>query len=148
MLSLIDKYKRKPSEPSLKIENNCRLFEDVIGKNQDKLEVVFKGLEKLMIVEISLVREDNHQLIFEGMNSTSKDLTQTDLIRNYTLMGLETKKQKVFYQKYWRTMEKGFEQDEDLFNKFVRHYLTIKTGEIPNKQKVYEDFKLTNKKRG
>ncbi|GAA8351039.1 DUF262 and DUF1524 domain-containing protein [Helicobacter pylori] len=142
LLSLIDKDRRKPSEPSLKIMENFKLFEEWIRKNTDKLETIFKGLDKLMVVEISLERgKDNPQLIFESMNSTGKDLTQTDLIRNYILMGLEPEKQKIFYKRYWRAMEEDFKQNEKLFNRFVRHYLTIKTREIPNINKVYEAFK-------
>ncbi|GAA7442860.1 DUF262 and DUF1524 domain-containing protein [Helicobacter pylori] len=141
LLSLIDRNKRKPSEPSSKIMENFKLFEEWIRKNADKLETIFKGLDKLMVVEISLERgKDNPQLIFESMNSTGKDLTQTDLIRNYILMGLEPEKQKIFYKKYWRAMEEDFKQNETLFNQFVRYYLTIKTG-IPNINKVYETFK-------
>lgn len=149
LLSLIDKNRRKPSEPSLKIVENFKLFEEWIRKNTDKLETIFKGLEKLMVVEISLERgKDNPQLIFESMNSTGKDLTQTDLIRNYILMGLEPEKQKIFYKKYWRAMEEDFKQNETLFNRFVRHYLTIETREIPNINKVYEAFKRYRQERG
>ncbi|WP_100968844.1 DUF262 and DUF1524 domain-containing protein [Helicobacter pylori] len=149
LLSLIDRNKRKPSEPSSKIMENFELFEEWIRKNADKLETIFKGLDKLMVVEISLERgKDNPQLIFESMNSTGKDLTQTDLIRNYILMGLEPEKQKIFYEKYWRAMEEDFKQNETLFNQFVRHYLTIKTGKIPNINKVYEAFKRYQQERG
>ncbi len=149
LLSLIDENRRKPSEPSLKIMENFKLFEEWIRKNTDKLETIFKGLEKLMVVEISLERgKDNPQLIFESMNSTGKDLTQTDLIRNYILMGLEPEKQEIFYKKYWRAMEEDFKQNETLFNQFVRHYLTIKTREIPNINKVYEAFKRYQQERG
>ncbi|GAA9269618.1 hypothetical protein TH0238_10410 [Helicobacter pylori] len=148
LLSLIDENKRKPSEPSLKIMENFKLFEEWISKNTDKLETIFKGLDKLMVVEISLERDkDNPQLIFESMNSTGKDLTQTDLIRNYILMGLEPEKQKIFYKK-WRAMEENFKQNETLFNQFVRHYLTIKTRDIPNINKVYEAFKRYQQERG
>ncbi|GAA7312245.1 DUF262 and DUF1524 domain-containing protein [Helicobacter pylori] len=149
LLSLIDKDRRKPSEPSSKIMENFELFEEWIRKNTDKLETIFKGLDKLMVVEISLERgKDNPQLIFESMNSTGKDLTQTDLIRNYILMGLEPEKQEIFYKKYWRAMEEDFKQNETLFNQFVRHYLTIKTGKIPNEKRVYEDFKRYQQERG
>ncbi|GAA7625142.1 DUF262 and DUF1524 domain-containing protein [Helicobacter pylori] len=151
LLFLIDRSKRKPSEPSSKIMENFKLFEEWIRKNADKLETIFKGLDKLMVVEISLERgKDNPQLIFESMNSTGKDLTQTDLIRNYILMGLEPEEQKIFYEKYWRAMDEGFEQSEreELFNKFVRHYLTIKTREIPNINKVYKAFKCYQQERG
>ncbi len=60
LLSLIDRNKRKPSEPSSKIMENFKLFEEWIRKNADKLETIFKGLDKLMVVEISLERgKDN-----------------------------------------------------------------------------------------
>ncbi|RVZ64701.1 DUF262 and DUF1524 domain-containing protein [Helicobacter pylori] len=149
LLSLIDENRRKPSEPSLKIMENFKLFEEWIRKNTDKLETIFKGLDKLMVVEISLERgKDNPQLIFESMNSKGVELTQTDLIRNYILMGLDPEKQKIFYKKYWRAMEEDFKQNETLFNQFVRHYLTIKTREIPNINKVYEAFKRYQQERG
>ncbi len=149
LLSLIDENRRKPSEPSLKIMENFKLFEEWIRKNTDKLETIFKGLDKLMVVEISLERgKDNPQLIFESMNSTGKDLTQTDLIRNYIIMETEIEKQEDFYNQYWRAMEEDFKQNETLFNQFVRHYLTIKTREIPNINKVYEAFKRYQQERG
>ncbi|GAA8067524.1 DUF262 and DUF1524 domain-containing protein [Helicobacter pylori] len=160
LLSLIDKNKRKPSEPSVKIMENFKLFEEWISrwirKNTDKLETIFKGLEKLMIVWIALEKEkDDPQLIFESMNSKGIELTQTDLIRNYIVMKTETEeKQKGFYNQYWRAMEEDFKQSkkqskrEDPFNKFVRHYLTIKTGKIPNEKRVYKAFKDYQQKEG
>ncbi|MGN8427867.1 GmrSD restriction endonuclease domain-containing protein [Helicobacter pylori] len=149
LLSLIDKNKRKPSEPSLKIVENFKLFEEWIRKNTDKLETIFKGLEKLMIVWIALKKEkDDPQLIFESMNSKGIELTQTDLIRNYIVMETEVEKQEDFYNQYWRAMEEDFKQNETLFNQFVRHYLTIKTGNIPNIKKVYEAFKDYQQKEG
>nr|WP_187914491.1 DUF262 domain-containing protein [Helicobacter pylori] len=150
LLSLIDKNKRKPSEPSVKIVENFKLFEKWISENTDKLETIFKGLEKLMIVYIALDKEkDDPQLIFESMNSKGIELTQTDLIRNYIIMETETEeKQKDFYNGYWRAMEEDFKQNKTLFDRFVRHYLTIKTGEIPNIKKVYEAFKDYQQKEG
>ncbi len=159
LLSLIDKNKRKPSEPSLKIMENFKLFEEWIRKNTGKLETIFKGLEKLMIVYIALKKEKyDPQLIFESMNSKGMELVQTDLIRNYIVMETEIEKQEGFYNQYWRAMEEDFKQSEkqskkqskreDLFNKFVRHYLTIKTKEIPNINKVYEALKDYRQKEG
>ncbi|UOR42704.1 DUF262 and DUF1524 domain-containing protein [Helicobacter pylori] len=142
LLYLIDKDKRKPSEPSLKIVENFKLFEEWVSKNTDKLETIFKGLEKLMIVEIALEKgKDDPQLIFESMNSKGIELTQTDLIRNYIVMETEIEKQEGFYNKYWRAMEEEFKQNKKLFERFVRHYLTIKTREIPNINKVYAALK-------
>ncbi|GAA8102926.1 DUF262 and DUF1524 domain-containing protein [Helicobacter pylori] len=149
LLSLIDKNKRKPSERSVKIVENFKLFEEWIRKNTDKLETIFKGLDKLMIVWIALKKEkDDPQLIFESMNSKGVELTQADLIRNYIVMETEIEKQEDFYNQYWRAMEENFKQNEKLFNRFVRHYLTIKTREIPNINKVYEAFKDYQQKEG
>ncbi|WRA29937.1 DUF262 and DUF1524 domain-containing protein [Helicobacter pylori] len=144
LLYLIDKNRREPSEPSSKIVKNFELFEEWISKNTNKLETIFKGLKKLMIVCISLKKgKGDPQLIFESMNSKGMELAQTDLIRNYIVMETEIEKQEGFYNKYWRAMEEEFEQSKrkDLFNKFVRHYLTIKTREIPNIKEVYVAFK-------
>ncbi|GAA9995022.1 DUF262 and DUF1524 domain-containing protein [Helicobacter pylori] len=142
LLSLIDKNKRKPSEPSVKIVENFELFKKWISENTDKLETIFKGLEKLMIVEIALEKgKDDPQLIFESMNSKGIELAQTDLIRNYIVMETEIEKQEGFYNKYWRAMEEEFKQNEKWFDRFVRHYLTIKTREIPNINKVYVALK-------
>ncbi|GAA9228317.1 DUF262 and DUF1524 domain-containing protein [Helicobacter pylori] len=149
LLSLIDKDKRKPSEPSLKIVENFKLFEKWISENTDKLETIFKGLDKLMIVWIALEKEkDDPQLIFESMNSKGIELTQTDLIRNYIIMETEVEKQEDFYNRYWRAMEEDFKQNEKLFDRFVRHYLTIKTGKIPIEKRVYEAFKGYQQKEG
>ncbi|MGL2750775.1 GmrSD restriction endonuclease domain-containing protein [Helicobacter pylori] len=150
LLFLIDENKRNPSEPSVKIVENFKLFEKWISENTDKLETICKGLEKLMIVWIALEKgKDDPQLIFESMNSKGIELTQTDLIRNYIVMETETEeKQKNFYNRYWRAMEKNFTQNETLFNRFVRHYLTIKTGKIPNEKRVYEAFKRYQQERG
>ncbi|TPH51925.1 DUF262 and DUF1524 domain-containing protein [Helicobacter pylori] len=149
LLYLIDKDRRKPSEPSSKIVENFKLFEEWISKNTNQLETIFKGLEKLMIVGIALDKEkDDPQLIFESMNSKGMELAQTDLIRNYIIMETEAEKQEDFYNKYWRAMEEEFKQNKKLFDRFVRHYLTIKTREIPNINKVYVALKDYRQKEG
>lgn len=149
LLSLIDENRRKPSEPSVKIVENFELFEKWIRKNTDKLETIFKGLDKLMIVWIALKKEkDDPQLIFESMNSKGIELTQADLIRNYIIMETEVEKQEDFYNQYWRAMEEDFKQNETLFNQFVKHYLTIKIGKTPNEKRIYEAFKDYRQKKG
>ena len=133
-----------PEEISTRIQQNYELFQELINKHQDDLQAICQGLGKLLIVDISLDRtQDNPQLIFESMNSTGLELSQADLIRNYILMGLEPKLQIELYQSYWRPMEKSFGQKAYVthFDPFMRHYLTVKTGEIPNVREVYAAFK-------
>jgi predicted transport protein len=87
--------------------------------------------------------QDNPQLIFESMNSTGRELSQADLIRNFILMGLDPELQTQLYKQFWRPMEVDFGQEaySTYFDAFMRHYLTVKTGEIPNVREVYEAFK-------
>lgn len=102
LISLIDD-KPRPQEISIKILENFEFFKQKL-ENED-LEIVCKGINKLSIIDISLDREkDEAQLIFESMNSTGKDLTQTDLMRNYILMDLPPQKQSKLYETHWREM--------------------------------------------
>ncbi|MCY4272717.1 MAG: DUF262 and DUF1524 domain-containing protein [bacterium] len=136
--------KPSPREKSLRITENFNFFEKQIAALGDDLTLLCQGLLKLMIVDIALSRDqDNPQLIFESMNSTGRELSQADLIRNFVLMGLETTQQKCLYEDYWRPMEITFGQEAygEHFDKFIRHYLTLCTGNIPNFGKVYEAFK-------
>jgi uncharacterized protein with ParB-like and HNH nuclease domain/predicted transport protein len=134
----------QPQDSSIRIRENFELFTKLIDSSKDDLASVCKGIAKLMLVDIALTREqDNPQLIFESMNSTGKELSQADLIRNFILMGLDPEDQTYLYEKYWRPMENDFGQKayQDHFDAFMRHYLTVKTGDIPRINEVYEAFK-------
>lgn len=133
-----------PEHASTRITENHALFQELIESHKNELETICQGLAKLVIVDISLDRgRDNPQLIFESMNSTGLELSQADLIRNFILMGLEPKLQTELYKTYWRPMELAFGQDAYVshFDAFMRHYLTAKTGDIPNIRAVYAAFK-------
>lgn len=135
----------KPKEHSIRLEANFGFFRDRIAEAKDDLDAVCKGLAKLVIVDLSLNRDqDNPQLIFESLNSTGRELSQADLIRNFILMGLEPQLQSRLYEQYWRPMEVDFGQEgyATHFDSFMRHYLTVKTGDIPNVREVYDAFKL------
>jgi uncharacterized protein with ParB-like and HNH nuclease domain/predicted transport protein len=134
----------QPKEVSLRVQANFELFEQWIANEKNNLEAVCEGIAKLVIVDISLDRDqDNPQLIFESLNSTGRELSQADLIRNFILMGLDPELQTKLYERYWRPMELDFGQEAyaTQFDAFMRHYLTVKTGDIPNVREVYEAFK-------
>lgn len=113
--------------------------------NEDNLDFVRNGLSKLMFVEVSLDRvNDNPQRIFESLNSTGLELTQADLIRNYVLMGLNRSDQKRIYHNYWEDIESLTEEESSSSSRlsdFIRDYLTLINKKIPNKAKVYVEFK-------
>ena len=148
LLSLVSQ-KDLPSEHSLRLKENFEFFEENIRKLGDNLTSLCNGLAKLVIVDLSLSRDqDNPQLIFESMNSTGRELTQADLIRNFILMGLDPEMQTQLYNDHWRPMEVAFGQEAygKHFDSFMRHYLTVKTGDIPNIRQVYEAFKAYARK--
>jgi len=133
-----------PKDHSLRIAENYELFRSWINGFSGDLAALCKGIAKLVVVDIALSRDqDNPQLIFESMNSTGRELTQADLIRNFILMGLEPELQTHLYEAYWRPMERDFGQEayRTYFDSFMRHYLTVKTGAIPKLDAVYDTFK-------
>jgi len=143
LLALVQQ-KAQPTDQSLRVTENFAFFEKQVKNLGTDLPALCHGLAKLGVVDIALSREqDNPQLIFESMNSTGRALSQADLIRNFILMGLEPVHQTWLYEDYWRPMEVGFGQEGygSHFDSFMRHYLTLKTGEIPNVRAVYEAFK-------
>jgi len=133
-----------PNAFSRRVSDNFSMFELWLGQDEAAVTEICQGLAKLMIVDVALSREyDNPQLIFESMNSTGKELSQADLIRNFVLMGLEPKLQTRLYENYWRRMEEGFGQAAyaSHFDGFMRHYLTVVTGAIPRLDDVYDAYK-------
>ena len=149
-LNALVKGRPIPVDRSLRIEQNFQFFEAKIKELGPAIADLCRGLTKLMIVDVSLTRgEDNPQMIFESMNSTGRELSQADLIRNFVLMGLESTTQTRMYEDHWRPMEVRFGQEaySSYFDAFMRHYLTVKTGEISNVNAVYEAFKLHSLKR-
>ncbi|MFA6925260.1 MAG: DUF262 domain-containing protein [Bacteroidales bacterium] len=143
LTSLLDQNSY-PKDFSVRVKANFDFFTEKITEEKDNLLAVCKGLAKLIIVDISLNRDqDNPQLIFESLNSTGRELSQADLIRNFILMGLEHELQSKLYDQYWRPMEIDFGQEgyAVYFDGFMRHYLTVKTGVIPKEREVYEAFK-------
>lgn len=151
-IKLIDNTIFTVNKPATNIIKCYEFFyeriEDFI-KQHGQIDEIYAGIFKLSLVSISLDKDsDNPQMIFESMNSTGKDLSQTDLLRNYLLMDLTPEKQTRLYKTYWKPMEELFGEDiykNDLnkFDYFIRDFLTLKsdTGYICKINNVYENFK-------
>lgn len=143
LLALMDN-RDLPDNFSLRLKENFDFFQRKVKDLGVDFKPLCSGLSKLVAVDISLDRQhDNPQLIFESMNSTGRALTQADLIRNFILMGLNPDHQERIYLQHWRQMEENFGQKaySQHFDGFMRHYLTVKIGEIPRVGDVYEEFK-------
>lgn len=164
---IIDKYHKTERKVRLKpFRDDCIAFDNLIYKNEEdyvansnvtlnyryfydrivneksvSVDDLFEAINKLQIIDIQLQPKfgDVPQLIFESLNSTGLDLTEADKIRNFVLMGLDSDVQEQYYDNYWNKIEKLSDKELD---SFIRNYLTVVTGVIPNIRKIYSAFKL------
>lgn len=144
LISLVE-CKPIADEKRSKLLDNYRFFLGKITNGELPPAEIYESIGKLQIVNITLDRAmDDAQAIFESLNSTGKELSESDLIRNYVLMGLEPDEQTYVYEHQWRPMELLFvyETQDSIMDKFFRDYLTMKLTRIPKQGRVYEEFKL------
>lgn len=144
---LINLIERKPISENIvsRLLTNHSFFVEQIEKKELMPAEIYESIGKLQIVNITLDRAvDDAQAIFESLNSTGKELSESDLIRNYILMGLENNEQSFIYEHFRRPMELMFDYEKQgtIMDKFFRDYLTMKLTRIPKINKVYEEFKL------
>ncbi|NQY68529.1 MAG: DUF4268 domain-containing protein [Flavobacteriales bacterium] len=122
---------------------NYNYFRDRI--EQDNFNTILNGIKRLIFVEISLERgKDDPQRIFESLNSTGLDLSQSDLIRNFILMDLDPKDQNRIFDQIWNPIEENardLTRQKSMVSEYIRDYLTLRNKKIPNKGKVYIEFK-------
>lgn len=123
---------------------NYNFFRSVIS-SPAVFQTIMNGIKRLIFVEISLERDkDDPQRIFESLNSTGLELSQSDLIRNFILMDLEPKEQFRVFENIWSPIEENARdlvKQKSLVSDYIRDYLTLKTKKIPNKSNVYAEFK-------
>lgn len=122
-------------------------YNDILSSMKDNdIKGLYDAIMKLMIVNISLKPDngDDPQLIFESLNSTGLDLEEADKIRNYVLMKMPSVQQERIYKNYWEKLEKKVSKED--INKFIRHYLAVKTRELANENKLYFAFKSYREK--
>ena len=144
LISLVEEKPIAEGTRSRLIEN-YNFFANKLADKEIQPAEVYESIGKLQIVNITLDRTvDDAQAIFESLNSTGKELSESDLIRNYVLMGLEPSEQTYVYEHLWRPMEQLFiyETQGSVMDAFFRHYLTMKLSRIPKQGRVYEEFKL------
>ena len=114
-------------------------------------EAVYRGIARLNVVDVTLDRRvDNPQLVFESMNSTGIDLRQSDLVRNYLLMGLDDSEQTHLYDEHWSRIEVLFRTSGSAFDSFLRDYMALKqrlTQQIRS-DRIYDEFKSFREREG
>jgi predicted transport protein len=127
-----------PGEVSERIRENYDFFREKL-QGEDP-EIVYRGVGRLIVVDVTLDRGiDDPQLIFESLNSTGLDLSQSDLIRNFILMRLPEREQTRLYETYWSKIENLFRGSERTFDAFVRDYVALRT-QVSKQEKADEIY--------
>ena len=148
MIDLIERRPISAQNQESRIYQNFLYFKERVLSGELTPDQIYESISRLTIVAIVLDRDqgDDPQLIFESLNSTGLDLSKSDLIRNYILMGLNQAEQDKIYNNYWSPFEKQFEDKEDnersdRMDRFFRDYLVMKKGTFIKFDVIYEAFK-------
>lgn len=131
-----------PSNKPSKIHTNYNRLVYLIRHSKATPKEIYEALMNVKIVYIELEqgrKDENPQIIFESLNSTGLSLTESDLIRNYLLMNELPENQERLYNNYWLRLEERLTNAN--ISNYIRDYLTMKTGRISNKNRVYQSFK-------
>ena len=120
------------------VTQNYIYFCGRIDKTRLTADQLRDAIERLMIIDIKLDKEDDAQRIFESLNSTGLDLNEGDKIRNFILMGLDAQMQEEYYEQYWNEIEKNTGYD---VSSFARDWLAAVRRKTPAIKKVYSVFK-------
>lgn len=142
LISLVEKKPITDDTRSKLLENYYYFVDKITDKELQPAEV-YEAIGKLQIVNITLERSvDDAQAIFESLNSTGKELSESDLIRNYVLMGIEPNEQTYIYEHLWRPMELLFDYEKQysVMDRFFRDYLTMKITRIQNRTECMKNL--------
>ena len=121
--ALIDRTEMPPNA-SEHISDNYEVFRDLLREVSPTL--IYEGLGRLIVVDVKLDATDDPQLVFESLNSTGVDLSQTDLIRNFLLMRLPEGEQDRLYEQRWSKIEALFRGFDGMFDAFARDYVALR----------------------
>jgi uncharacterized protein with ParB-like and HNH nuclease domain len=124
-------------------------FETRIKHSKTDPERLFFVLaNSLQVVFIDLDQGERPYEIFESLNAKGKPLSQADLVRNYIAMKLPEKRQGEIFEKYWSKIENLLQEKRTVgrsrlgeLTAFLRHYLALRNGALPNEEHVYERFR-------
>jgi uncharacterized protein with ParB-like and HNH nuclease domain len=128
----------------LKLINEKKKLNSKIDFEQYIIAIQRINLAVIFLDERPFKGEDP-QIIFETLNSLGKPLSLSDLVRNFVLLNMESKKQSDIYEVTWHPkIEEVFFENT---SKFFRDYLQYKTSTSlkvvsdNNTKELYQQFK-------
>ncbi|WEK59983.1 MAG: DUF262 domain-containing protein [Candidatus Microbacterium colombiense] len=115
--------RRGDADRESRFDDNYAFFRSQI--HADEARSVWRGLQRLEHVSITLGAQANAQQIFESLNSTGEPLRDHELIHNYILMGLTHGEQLDVERRFWLPIE---QHTGEAIGAFWRHFLVMTTG--------------------
>lgn len=139
-MSIIDK---KPIDnDDNNIVKNYYRFIDLIKESEVSPKDIYETMPKLEVVDVNLQIDNDLgavQTVFEKINSTGKQLTPADLIRNFLLLSNSAEEQERLYQDYWLKIEQTVKNDN--ISRFARDYLILNIFDDVREDGIYTLFK-------
>lgn len=133
---------QRPADAELRdsrFDDNYAFFRSQIPANE--VARIWRGVQRLEHVAISLGADANAQQTFESLNSTGAPLRDHELIHNYVLMGLSHAEQSEIEDSFWEPIERDTGES---IGSFWRHYLVMTTGreiKVGGERGVYDAFR-------
>ena len=115
--------RRDDAERESRFDDNYAFFRSQV--HADEAPAIWRGLQRLEHVSITLGSRASAQQIFESLNSTGQPLRDHELIHNYILMGLSHAEQLRIEREFWLPIE---QHTGETIGGFWRHYLVMTTG--------------------
>ncbi len=142
-----------PNNSESRIPQAYSYFYKELGYKLKKQEIepnqLFLAItNRLYVVFIDLDNRERPYEIFESLNAKGKALTQPDLVRNYIAMRLPEAKQEAVFDEHWSKIEEILREERSVgrsrlgeLTGFLRHYLAMQSGALPNQNSVYTRFR-------
>jgi hypothetical protein len=127
------------SDRESRFDDNYAFFRSQV--HADEASSIWRGLQRLEHVSITLGAAANAQQIFESLNSTGEPLRDHELIHNYILMGLTHAEQLDVEARFWLPIE---QHTGEMIGAFWRHFLVMTTGRevtVDGEHGVYAAFR-------
>ena len=110
---------------------------DAISCGLNIKSVIYNGLLNLSVVEISVDKNENAQVIFESINSLGVKLNNAELIQNFLLMSNDN--QETLYENRWKPMKNNLIGESNM-ETFVTQYLYLRLEYQMNDDDIYKNF--------
>ncbi|MCU1585600.1 MAG: hypothetical protein JWM49_2156 [Microbacteriaceae bacterium] len=136
---VLDRRSSDAEQRDSRFDDNYAFFRSQVPS--EEVPRIWRGLQRLEHVAITLGADANAQQTFESLNSTGEPLRDHELIHNYVLMGLSHAEQSEIEGSFWVPIEQNTGES---IASFWRHYLVMTTGreiDVQGGRGVYDAFR-------